>query len=242
LTGVRDEAGITALARRNVRAGARVLKIFATGGISSSGAAGEAPFTAREIACAAAVAHESGIRLAAHAHGGPGALAAIEGGVDTIEHAAAIYDRCLEGIVRRNLMVVGTFSILYHPEGIERGDRANPEVLAKVRDARVTMERSWRSIVAAGARIAVGTDSMHGRLAFDIGKLVEWGATAREALSAATVGGAEACGLADRGRLAAGLRADVVAVRGDPFTDIATLASPMLVVRNGRPHLRRGEG
>ena len=90
VTGVRDEAGIDELARRNVRAGARVLKIFATGGISSSGTSDETPFTAHEVARAAAVAHENGLRLAAHAHGGPGALAAIEGGVDTVEHAAAI--------------------------------------------------------------------------------------------------------------------------------------------------------
>ena len=238
LTGVRGEQDIRALARRNVRAGAKVLKIFATGGISSSGTASEPPFTVREIACAAAVAHENGIKLAAHAHGGPGAMLAIDGDVDTIEHAAAIDDRCLEAIVRRSVTVVGTFSILYHPEGIERGDSGNPEVLEKLRGARGSMERSWRSILSAGARVAVGTDSMHGRLAFDIAKLVEWGASARDALSAATVGGAEACGLPDRGRLAPGLRADLMAVRGDPFIDIATLAEPVLVVANGRPHVR----
>ena len=131
-------------------------------------------------------------------------------------------------------MVVGTFSILYHPDGIERGDSANPEVLSKLRHARTTMEHSWRAILASGARIAVGTDSMHGRLAFDVAKLVEWGASARDALSAATVGGAEACGLTDRGRLAPGLRADVIAVRGDPLAEITRLAEPILVVAHGR--------
>jgi imidazolonepropionase-like amidohydrolase len=237
LTGVDDEDGITALALRNVRSGARVLKIFATGGISSSGTSEAPPFTAREIACAAAVAHENGILLAAHAHGGPGALAAIEGGVDTIEHAAAIDEACLDGILKHDLIVVGTFSILYHPDGIERGDRTNPEVQAKLAAARETMERSWRSILASGARIALGTDSMHGRLAFDIARLVEFGASVETALMAATVGGAAACGLSDRGRLAPGLRADLIAVPGDPFVDITRLAEPMLVVSAGRAHV-----
>lgn len=239
VTGVRDEAGITALARRNVERGARVLKIFATGGISTSGTAvGVPPFTAREIGCAAEVAHEHGLKLAAHAHGGAGAMNAIEGGVDTVEHAAAIDGACLDAIVRRGLMVVGTFSILYHPGGIEAGDAANPEVIDKVRQARVTMARSWKSLLTAGARIAVGTDSMHGMLACDVAKLVEFGASPAAALSAATVGGAEACGLADRGRLAPGLRADLIAVRGDVLADISRLASPILVVFNGAPQFR----
>lgn len=241
ITGVRDEAGIAELAHRNVRAGARVLKIFATGGISSSGTSDDTPFTVREIARAADAAHDNGLRLAAHAHGGPGARSAIEGGVDTIEHAAALDDACLEQVLRRGLTIVGTFSILYHPDGIERGDAANPDVLAKLRNARTTMKRSWRSILASGARIAVGTDSMHGRLAFDVATLVEWGASAREALAAATVGGAEACGLTDRGRLAPGLRADVVAVRGNPLDDITRLSAPILVVANGRRYVGRDD-
>ncbi|HEY0876439.1 MAG TPA: amidohydrolase family protein [Vicinamibacterales bacterium] len=236
LTGVSGEAGITLLARGNVSRGARALKIFATGGISSSGTADAAPFTAAEIACAAAVAREHGVPLAAHAHGGAGLRHAIEGGVDTIEHAAALDDASLDRILARGLMVVGTFSILYHPDGIARGDAANPEIVTKLRAARETMERSWRAIVASGARIAVGTDSMHGRLAFDIARLVDFGATPQTALTAATIGGAEACGLTDRGRLAPGLRADVVAVHGDPFTDISCLVEPRLVIANG--HVR----
>lgn len=235
VTSVRDEAGITALACRNVERGAGVLKIFATGGISTSGTAVDAPpFSAREIGCAAAVAHDHGLKLAAHAHGGEGAMHAIEGGVDTMEHAAAIDGACLDGILGRGLIVVGTFSILFHHRGIEYGDAGNPEVLTKVRTARLTMEYSWRRLLAAGARIAVGTDSMHGLLAYDIAMLVEFGASPGAALRAATLGGAEACGLMDRGRLAPGLRADAIAVLGDPLADLSILARPILVVANGR--------
>ncbi|CAN5577062.1 amidohydrolase family protein [soil metagenome] len=235
VTGVRSESEVAALARRNIERGARVLKIFATGGISTSGTATDAPpFSTQEIGCAAAIAHESGIPLAAHAHGGSGARQAVAGGVDTIEHAAAIDDECLEDILGRGLLIVGTFSILYHPRGIEHGDSGNPEVMGKLRHARETMERSWRAIVKAGARVAVGTDSMHGLLAYDIARLVEFGMPPLAALRAATVGGAEACGLTDRGRLVPGSRADILAVRGDPLADISRITDPILVVANGQ--------
>lgn len=239
LTGVDDESDVTALARQNVQSGARALKIFATGGVSSSGTSDEPPFTGRQIACAAAVAHEHGIPLAAHAHGGPGALLAIENGVDTVEHAAAFDGPCLDGVLKRHLIVVGTFSILYHPDGIARGDAANREVMTKLERARETMEQSWRGILSAGARVAVGTDSMHGKLWFDVEKLVAFGASAEAALISATAGGAAACGLTDRGRLVTGLRADIIAVQGDPLVDVARLADVLLVVAEGEPCVTR---
>jgi len=235
ITGVRDEAEIEALARQNIDRGADLLKIFATGGVSSEGTAQDAvPFTTQEIQRAADTAHAHGLRLAAHTHGGEGARRAIEGGVDTIEHGAALDDELIDAIVRRSLMVVGTFSILFHPEGIEQGDGGRPDVMAKVHRARVTVERAWRAVTTAGMRCAVGTDSMHGRLAYDVAKLVEFGATPFAALQAATVRGAEACGLTDRGCLEPGLRADVVVVRGNPLDDIMSLSAPELVIAGGR--------
>lgn len=205
MTGVRNKADIEALARRNIANGARLLKIFATGGISSRGAEPEVPpFTGAQIERAAAVAHEHGLKLAAHAHGGEGAYHAIRGGVDTIEHGAALDQCAIDSIVSSGLVIVGTFSILYRPRGIQHGDAGNPGILPKVNHARRIMERSWRAIVASGARVAVGTDSMHGQLAYELEKLVEFGAAPGEALRAATVVGAEVCGLTDRGRLAPG--------------------------------------
>jgi imidazolonepropionase-like amidohydrolase len=240
ITGMRTRDDIEQLARRNVAKGAGVLKIFATGGVSSSGTSQDScPFTEDEIRCAADVAHAHGLKLAAHAHGGQGARNAIAGGVDTIEHAAALDDELMAMIADRRLTVVGTFSILFHPDGIERGDAGNAAVMDKVHAARETVARSWTRIVAAGLRVALGTDSMHGCLAFDLAKLVEYGATPVEALTAATAIGAEVCGLADRGRLAAGLRADLVIVRGDPVADIARVADPLCVVIGGRV-LERG--
>ena len=75
---------------------------------------------------------------------------------------------------------------------------------------------------------------MHGCLAFDIARLVDFGASPARALRAATVDGARVCGLDDRGTLAAGRRADLVAVRGNPLEDIHAVASPVFVMKGGR--------
>jgi imidazolonepropionase-like amidohydrolase len=75
---------------------------------------------------------------------------------------------------------------------------------------------------------------MHGCLAFDIARLVDFGASPARALQAATSGGAAACGLTDRGALQPGLRADLVAVRGNPLEDIEAMASPAFVMKAGR--------
>jgi imidazolonepropionase-like amidohydrolase len=93
---------------------------------------------------------------------------------------------------------------------------------------------AWHGILEAGLPIAVGTDSMHGCLAFDIARLVELGASPARALRAATVDGARVCGLSDRGSIAPGMRADLVAVLGNPLDDIRALAAPVLVMKTGR--------
>jgi imidazolonepropionase-like amidohydrolase len=74
---------------------------------------------------------------------------------------------------------------------------------------------------------------MHGCLAFDVARLVELGANPSEALRAATIEGAKVCGVTDRGALAPGLRADLVAVLGNPLVDIRALASPVFVMKGG---------
>jgi imidazolonepropionase-like amidohydrolase len=243
LTAVASEGDITRLVDANAAKGAGLIKIFTTGGVSSVASShGDCPFTPREIRCAADAAHRHGLRLASHAHGGEGARRAIENGVDTIEHGALLDEALIDEIARRGLAVVGTFSIVDHPAGIEAGDAGRPEIIAKLRDVRDRVGFAWRRILERGVRIAVGTDSMHGCLACDLARLVELGATAARALRAATIGGADVCGLPDRGAIAPGLRADLVAVLGDPLSDIRALASPVLVMKAGSIVHRVGSG
>lgn len=234
LTAVEGEYDIQRLVIANASHGAGLIKIFATGGVSSvAGATDECPFSAAEIRCAADTAHREGLKLAAHAHGGDGALRAMQNGVDSIEHAALFDRRLIDEARRRNVAVVGTFSIVDHPLGIAAGDAGRPEVVAKLQAIRGRMADAWHGIVESGVRIAVGTDSMHGCLAFEIARLTSYGATPARALRAATSIAAEICGLADRGLVEPGRRADVVAVLGNPLEDIRVMASPVFVMKAG---------
>jgi imidazolonepropionase-like amidohydrolase len=234
LTAVASEDDIVRLVEANAAKGAGVIKIFTTGGVSSVASSnGDCPFTAREVRCAADAAHRHGVKLASHAHGGAGARLAIENGVDTIEHGALFDQELIALAGERGVAIVGTFSILDHPAGIEAGDSGRPEIVGKLRESRGRVRAAWSGILGAGLPIAVGTDSMHGCLAFDLARLVELGASPARALRAATSDGARVCGLPDRGSIAPGLRADFVAVLGNPLDDIRAMAAPVFVMKAG---------
>jgi imidazolonepropionase-like amidohydrolase len=234
LTAVASEDDIVRLVEANAAKGAGVIKIFTTGGVSSVASSNDdCPFTAREVRCAADTAHRHGVKLASHAHGGAGARLAIENGVDTIEHGALFDHELIALAAGRGVAIVGTFSILDHPAGIEAGDSGRPEIVGKLRESRGRVRAAWSGILGAGLPIAVGTDSMHGCLAFDLARLVELGASPARALRAATSDGARVCGLPDRGSIAPGLRADFVAVLGNPLDDIRAMAAPVFVMKAG---------
>ena len=236
ITSVETLDDIEALAERNIARGAALLKIFVTGGVASAGTwLTQSPFSHEEVARAAAVAHRHGVKLAAHAHGGAGARVAVEAGLDTLEHGSLLDDELIELVARRGVAIVGTFSVLFHPSGIMAGDAAVPAVIEKARQVGELVERTWRKILQTDIPIAVGSDSMHGCLAFDVMQLVRFGATPARALRAATAGGAEVCGIGgSTGALRPGLRADILAVRGNPLEDIRAIASPLLVMKAGR--------
>ncbi|HEX2453661.1 MAG TPA: amidohydrolase family protein [Vicinamibacterales bacterium] len=235
LTSVSTVDDIKRLVNANASRGAGLIKIFTTGGVSSvASSQGDCPFTDREIRTAADAAHRHGLKLASHAHGGVGAKLAIENGVDTIEHGALLDERLIEEAARRGLAIVGTFSIAEHPAGVEAGDASRPEIIAKLREVRTRIGETWRRILQSGVDVALGTDSMHGCLAFDVTRLTAFGATPARAIRAVTRDAATVCGLTDRGTIAPGLRADLIAVLGNPLDDVRSLACPVLVIKAGR--------
>lgn len=227
--------GVRHRVRQNIAMGCDWIKLFITGGVSSVGAALEAyTYTREEIRAACEEAHRAGRRVAAHAHGGPGIRVALEEGVDTIEHGALLSDDDVELLKDLGRFLVGTFSILYHPDGIERTDRNNPHIWEKVVTLREQEEERFRRILASGVRYAVGTDSMHGLMWFEIATLVRFGVDPMDALRAGTAWAAEACAIADTtGTLERGKRGDILAVDGDPLKDIEALARPRLVIKGG---------
>ncbi len=223
-------------ARQNLAAGADFLKIFATGGVSS-GARGldYAVYSREEIRAAVEEADRVGTYVAAHAHGGRGLRLALEEGVRTIEHGALMTDEDVELMLKKGAWLVSTQAVLFHPTGIEQGDAGRPEIMAKLAQAREVVTANFPRILRSGIPFAVGTDSMHGLMAFELEKLVEFGVSPKEALIAATRRGAEVCRVADKvGTLAPGKLADIIAVRGDPTADIRALYDVAFIIKAGR--------
>lgn len=222
-------------ARENLIAGADFLKVFLTGGISSTrGSLEYASYTRAELDVIVEEANRAGTYVAAHAVSGRGISLAAEAGVRTIEHAAMATDEDLALIKEKDAWIVLTQAILLHPTGIEQGERERPAILARLTGAREKAAERFRAIVASGIRLAVGTDSMHGLLPFEVARLVEWGASPADALLAATRSAAECCRVEDRvGTLEPGKYADCITVRGNPLQRIEDLEQVGLIMKGG---------
>ncbi len=220
-------------ARENFAHGADFLKVFATGGVSSGSGLNGSVFSVGEMRAAVEEAERAGSYVAAHAHGGPGLQAAVEAGIRTIEHAATASDDDVQAMLDRDCWVVGTYTILFHPDGIERGDAGNPQVLAALEQAREHVTARARTLLSSGLRFALGTDSMHGHMAYEIQTAIRFGVSPTDALLAATAHGAELLGT-NGGTLEPGKDADVIAVDGNPLEDPSALERVVFVMRGGK--------
>lgn len=236
LQGVDGPEDLRKAVRENLRRGADHIKIFATGGVSSSDTALEAcNYTREEIRAVVDEAHRNGKKVAAHAHGGLAVDWCVEEGVDSIEHGALLTPTNIENMRRRGTWLVVTHTILFHPDGIERGDGANPAIMAKVRAARARAEETFARVLEANLRFAVGTDSMHGYFPDELEWLVAHGVGPEEALIAGTRHGAEVMGLANEvGMLLPGRRADFVALLGNPLEDFGAIRRIIAVFKDGQ--------
>jgi imidazolonepropionase-like amidohydrolase len=224
-------------ARENLARGADFLKLFATGGVSSGTGLEHAAFSAAEMRVAVEEAERAGTYVAAHAHGGPGLMTAVEAGVRTIEHAAVASDDEVEAMLAAGCILVGTFSILFHPEGIEGGDGGNPQVLDNLKVARERVTERMERILTSGLPLALGTDSMHGQMPFEVRTAMRFGVSPKSALVAATSGGAEALRIESRtGTLRPGMDADVIALDGNPLEDPSALDRVVFVMKRGNRH------
>jgi len=223
-------------ARKNLARGADFLKIFATGGLSTPRPAATAcTYSLAEIAAAVEEAKRSDTYVAAHAHGGLGVDLCIEGGVRTIEHGAMLDERQIEQIIKKDMWVIATSSILYSPEGIEKTDFNIPAIKEKVLAAREVVRGNLSKVVASGANMAIGTDSIHGEMPFEMECMVSFGASNMRAILAATREGAKACRVEDKlGTIEKGKLADFIALRKNPLEDIRNIRSVERVYKGGR--------
>lgn len=222
--------------RENIRMGADLIKLFITGGISSVGTDPYAcTYSEAEIRVAIEEAHRFGCRVAAHCHGGPGVRTAVAAGIDTLEHGKLMTAADFELMASQGTYLVTNNAIAFHPEGIEGGDAHVPSILSKLHEARKLSRKNFAVMLASGVRWALGTDSMHGLLWYEVAKAVEFGARPADALLAVTHHAAEACGLLERvGTLEPDKEADVISVPGDPLADVKLLQRPGLIMKGGR--------
>lgn len=225
--------------RKASRAGADVIKITATGGVLSQQGRGlEGHFSNAELVSIADTAHSLGLRVMAHAHGARGIELAAAAGIDSIEHGTFADDAALKVMKAKGSYLVPTLMAF---EGIkERLGKGiyTPTVEAKVRMTMNDVGKAVGRAKALGVPIAFGTDAgvfEHGRNAGEFALLVKYGLTPREALASATTVAAKLLSMEDQiGRIAPGLSADMIAVTGDPLSDVAVLEKVDWVMVRGR--------
>ena len=226
--------GVHRGARENLVHGADFIKVFATGGVSSGTGLERSSYSLEELRAAVDEAERAGTYVAAHAHGGPGLRTSVEAGVRTIEHGAVASDEEVEAMLAAGCWLVATFSILFHPDGIERGDGGNPRILDNLKRARERVSERMETILSSGLRIALGTDSMHGQMAYEVQTAVRFGMSPKDALLAATARGAEAlCVASHKGTLEPGKDADLIAIEGNPLRDPSALERVVFVMKGG---------
>ena len=220
--------------RYQIKHGARLIKVCASGGVMShTGPAGAQQYSDEELRAIADEAHRAGLKVAAHAHGDEGIRAAIEAGIDCIEHGSLASDATLDLMVERGTFLVAT---TYLADGMDVS-RAAPELQAKAAEVFPKARATISKAIGKGVKVACGTDAPaipHGRNAKELIALVDRGMTPVEAIRAATTVSAELIDVDDRGRLEPGLLADVIAVPGDPTTDITVTEQVAFVMKGGQ--------
>jgi len=224
--------------RELVAGGADLIKLIVTGAVLTRGThPGVVELDEATVRAAVGEASAHGVFVAAHAHGAEGIKVAIRAGVRSVEHGSLIDD---EGIAL--LADSGTYWVadIYDGDWIEEvGTRDGwpAETLEKNRQTTDAQREGFRKAVAAGVRLAYGTDSgvyPHGLNARQLPYLVRYGMTSAEALRSATVVAAELMGWGDRvGRISRGFAADLVAVAGDPLADVGVLSDVPIVMKGG---------
>jgi imidazolonepropionase-like amidohydrolase len=230
--------------RELIAAGADVIKVASSGGVSSPSDQPEWLGMRRELITAvveeaAAYGHR---RVAAHAIGHAGIEAAVEAGVTSVEHGYQLDDALRHKMIDAGIFLVPT--LLETMADVT----SSPAGQAKSAHWHAVAQESIGASAAAGVKIAVGTDAglspKHGTNLKELGLLVRFGGlTPMQAIVAATSTSAELCGLSDQlGTVEAGKLADLVVVRGDPLADIDSVGDPdniLLVLKEGRAAIDR---
>jgi len=218
--------------RYQLKYGAKTVKICATAGVLSfEQTVGARQLTDAELRAAVAEAHMHGVKIAAHAHGTEGIIAASNAGVDSVEHGSLLNDEAVAVLKKNGTFLVPTLYQWFVPVELP------PLLHEKNEYIKERISESVRKAIKAGVKFAFGTDAgagPHGRSGEEFTALVEHGMTPLEAIRTATVNAADLMDIDDRGRIQTGLLADIVAVAGDPLENIRLLEDVKFVMKDGK--------
>jgi imidazolonepropionase-like amidohydrolase len=225
--------------REQIRLGAQVIKFAATGGVLSNVAGGLGQqMTAEEMKAIIDTAHGFGRKVAAHSHAQAGTMAAVQAGVDTIDHGTFLDEPTVKAMIAHGTWLVPTMMAPRAALEQARAGKLPPATAPKAEAAAAAAQASHRLAIRSGVKIAFGTDtgvSKHGDNAREFKLMVDAGMTPMAAIVAATTGAAEALGRSDSvGRIAPGMPADIIAVAGDPLADVTRLEHVSFVMRHGK--------
>ena len=228
--------------RERVRAilngGADFIKLIATGAVLTPGTKpGASEYTEEEIRAAVEQAAQYGTYVAAHAHGAEGIKRAVRAGVRSIEHGSLIDDEGIALMKEKDTWLVADIFNGDYIDSVGRKQGWDQEILRKNDETTEAQRAGFRKAVAAGVKIAYGTDSgvyPHRFVARQLPYMVRYGMTPMQALQSATLSAAQLMRWEDRvGSIAVGKYADLVAVQGDVLANLQALENVGFVMKGG---------
>ncbi len=225
--------------RQRYKDGADMIKITATGGVLSTAKNSQNPqFAEDELTAIVETATDYGMRVAAHAHGAEGMKRAIEAGVASLEHGTLMDAEVMRLMKKHDTYLVPTLMAGDWVMRMAEIDGFFPDIVRpKAQSIGPQMADMFRRAHKAGVKIAFGTDSgvtPHGDNAHEFVLMTELGMTPADAIYSATMASADLLGMQDQiGSIEVGKYADMIAVKGNPLTDIALLKSVDFVMKTG---------
>ena len=227
--------------REVIKLGANTIKFCATGGVFSRGTTvGAQQYSLEEMQAIVEEGHRRGLVVAAHAHGTEGIKAAIEAGVDSVEHASILDTEAVRMAKKRGTVLSMDIYNTEYTQAVGKANGVPEENLRKDAEVAEIQRESFRSAVKAGVKMVFGSDAAiypHGDNARQFSIMVTYGMTEMQALQAATVNAAALMKKDDLGAIAPGMLADIVAVPGNPLEDIRVTESVSFVMKDGRVYV-----
>lgn len=243
--GVADgTVAVMHMVRRNIKYGADVIKMMATGGVTSEADDPRAEqFSPEEMRTIVETAHRLGRKVAAHAHGTQGIKDAVLAGADSIEHGSFIDEEGIQLMKAHGTYLVPTVYLSDWQQDHSAETGMTPNMIRKMKMVSAVSRQNVARAFREGVKVAFGTDATmfpHGVNAREFSVMVRLGLTPLQAIQSATINAADLLGWSDRvGSLEAGTYADLIAVEGDPLSDVKVLEQVKFVMKGGEVAFRK---